>query len=1003
MLMAFTDLLWKAWNGIKGLFWIGAKEAVEEPTQPTQTNTQPKTLNEVAQDINRNDVQNVSLNANPLDQFNKQQEAEAQANNIINTQTPDPVSVWFVNPNEAEVTGNVSSAVKERDDEVNKTWWEKLFDWVSEWINSAVQFTSDAIKWLNANADYNAEKGDMAMYYDKDSWDIYYLDINTSRWLADWDTWAYDWAQTLFDKAYQEFNYNVSNAQTQEDKLSAWQDFYEKSKNLFRLRADDYYTDWLLTWENGKLIGRRKDLYSDEQLETLASNKWVDKAWAYVPSFQEFVDYVANLQDNEQLRANINSRYWITENEDTIDLSASTKKKWSDAFYNSAMNWVMDVAKQYLSENEASEAVLNSASVVNSQSDRIQSIVNEVYKKEQIVLATPEGSRTEWDNAILNAANMLRQMESLYAWNINEFIKQNIKYWRNSKWELSENIDTFEGWKTLNQLLTDNLKEIAWWNFTSRDSAIDVFQEVANKALYEYNKDSKWAWAWLQRWWDIAWNMLWELWQQSVYWLMWARNLIANVATGDFEAIDDWIQWRSPLSTTANYSDNDITIWRLLQTDMWNNSRTIYKYWLNWLEYVPEWIWNIAPDIALIVASGWSWAWVSAVRWWARVNDAIKAWKATGMLNKLMKASEFSKVAKSTLTGIERVTELAKAATEMNPELRIWAQLLDKAITNWIVDQAIDAQWSAFDTEPYSNTSMFLSLAWTWLWEFLPIIIQSWVVQKMFWQTGIFDIAKYMKENADWISNIAKATNTTPSNITFQDLRNYLNTFDEISDAAKQVYDNLPPAWKDAANKWTKETLYNYLNQFYKLDSQSQVAKDMRRIVANGSTNAADLAKYIGKIPGNVEFWPFVSKIQLKNWTKSTVYWTYDTSLDTLQGWFASRVWWGFTNADIDAISKIDKYSDIVKDKNKYFFEWWDGKYYLKQDWLERFWLSAENLSLESLWLELAEVEDTKNLFKERMKEIRNTDKAITDETVDAVAESWGYQEIVEKVKEIVC
>jgi hypothetical protein len=54
----------------------------------------------------------------------------------------------------------------------------------------------------------------------------------------------------------------------------------------------------------------------------------------------------------------------------------------------------MDTAKQYLNENEASEAILTSASLVNSQSSRIQSIVNEVYKYEQLVLAIPEADRS---------------------------------------------------------------------------------------------------------------------------------------------------------------------------------------------------------------------------------------------------------------------------------------------------------------------------------------------------------------------------------------------------------------------------------------------------------------------------------------------------------------------------------------------------------------------------------------------------------------------------------
>jgi len=1005
MPMAFKDTrIWKAWEGIKWLFGAGEKEAVEESTPQQQTDTWSKTLNEVAQDINRNESQTTILNSDPLWQFNKQQEAQAEADKIIDVPTPNPVNTWFVSSGDVEVEWNVNEAVKEREKEKDKSRWEKALDGIGEWVTSFTNFLWDWIKSLNANADYNAEKKDMAMYYDKDSWDVYYLDINTSRWLADWDTWAYDWAQTLFNKAYQEFNYVYNNATTDAEKAEALSNFYTKTKDLFRLRADDYYTDWLLTWSNWKLVGRRKDLYSDEQLDTLSKNN-IDLSKRYVPSFEEFLEYVNNLNDNESLRQDIYSSYWVEADADdnSIDLSEWTKKKWNDAFYNKAMTWVMDTAKQYLNESEASEAILTSASLVNSQSSRIQSIVNEVYKYEQLVLAIPEADRSSWDLAILDAANKLREMEELYAWNISDMIIQNIKYWRNSKWELQDNIDVFEWWLSLNQLLTDNIKEVAWWDFNRRDSAIDVFQEVANKALYEYNKDSKWVWAHLQRGWEGVWNFLWELWQQTIYWLMWARNIIADLATLDFDSLSAALEWRAPLSTTANYADNDITYARLLQTDMWNNSRTIYKYWLNWLEYVPEGIGNLAPDIALTIATWGTWAATWVIRWWARANEAIKAWRATWLLNKLIKSAEYSNVAKSALTWIERATALAKAATEISPEFRIWAQLLDAAVTNWIIDQAIDAQWSAFDTEPYSDTSMLISLLWTWLWEIAPIIFKSWIVQNAFWQSWIFDIARYMKTNPDALANIAKATNTTISQLTYEDLRNYLKNFDEITDAAKQVYNWLNPELQGTANKLTKDILYNYLNQFYKLDTQSQVAKDMRRIVTNASTNPADLLKYVGKIPGTVEFWPFVSKIQLKNWTKSIAYWSYDWKLDSLDGWFASRVWWGFSNADIDAISKIDGYSDIAKDKSKYFYEDWNWKYYLTEDWLDHFWLSAENQTLEALWLELAEVEDTKNLFKEKMKSIRTNKKAISDDTVDAIAESWGYQEIVEKVKEIVC
>ena len=1007
MWMGILDAAKGLWNSAvkKVKSWFTNDE--EETTTPVQvttttptTPTNQPTLNDVANTIDNQQQQNI-LNADPLWTYNNKVQAQQEVDLINNQETPDPIATWFIGNQNDIVDWDVNKYIDKEKSDKKKSWWQTAVDGVvSFW-----DWLWDLADSLNASSDYDANKKDMAMYYDKDSWDIYYLDINTSHWLADWDTNTYDWAQTLFDKAMAEYQQEDSQALDDNWRLEALRNFYNKTKNLFRLRADDYYSDgWFFTWQDGQRIGRRKDQYSDETLEKLANNKWVDKATSYIPTFEEFVEYLNVLQDNNQLKQDIYWNYWLDADKDetTIDLSQSATEAWKSGFYNSAMDGVMDYAKTYLNENDSTKAILNAADAVTSQSNRIYNIVAEVYKQEQIVLAKPENERNDWDKAILEAANKLRQMEEVYAKDLGSVVRQNIKYWSNSNWELSENIDAFEGWLTLNQALTNNIKQIAWGDWSKRESAIDVFQEVANKALFDYNKDNKGLWAYWQRFFEKGWTYLSELWQQGVYVLMWVRNVLADIATLDFEGLQDKLSWGSPFTTTGNYMDNDFTIGRLLQTDMGNNTRTIYKYYLNGLEYVPEGVGNLAPDIALTLATWWTWAVTSWIRWMWKANSAIKSAKAAWLIGKLQKAAEVSNVAKSALTWLERVTALAKAAENVNPTIRIWGQMLDAAITRWIVDQAIDAQWSQFDTEPYSNTSMLLSLMGTWLWEIFPLIWQTWWIQKLFGQTWMFDIVDYAKKNADGLAKIAKAMNTTASDITFQDLRTYLRSFDEISEAAKQVYNQLSNEGKVAADKWSKDVLYNYLNQFFNLDSQSSIAKNMRSIVTNGSTNIADLVKYVGKIPWTVEFWPYVSTIQLKNWTKATVMGDYDKALDTIDGWFASKINWGFTQWDLTNINKIADYSDVLENKNKYFREV-DGKYYLTNEGLNRFKLSAENQWLASLWVELAEAENVKEIFKEKMKAIRTSEKAITDETVDAIADSWAYSEVVEKIKEVVC
>ena len=1036
--MGIYETLKSAWKSVKNWFTNDEEETPIQETTTTNTTTTPTTtpttnklnwatLNEVANSLNSSWVQQqqqLQLNANPLGQFKANQEAQAEANKIMNEEMPDPTegtTTWFIGNTKDIIKGNVQDVINEENQNKKKWFWESLKDisnwsWLDDTISSAVDYWVELINWLNASSDYDAKKKQMAMYYDKDNWNVYYLDINTSKGLADWDSWAYDWAQILFDKEMAKFNQAYSQADAawdEQGKAQALNNFYNSTKKLFRLKSDDYYSDgWIFNWEDWARVWRRKDLYSDETLEKLSANN-IDTSKKYEPTLDEFVQYLWILQDNEQLQSNIYKSYWLdTPKWNTIDLSESATQKWKSWFYDKAMTWVMDYAKTYLSSDAQTNTILAAADIVTDQQNRIYNIVAEVYKKEQVALAKPDQERNEWDKALIEGAEKLRKMEVLYAWNISNVINQNIKYGRDWSWDLTFNIDYFDWGKTLNQALTENIKEVAWWDWWSTESAIDVFHEVANKALYEYEyANDGWLsqrWDWMQRAWEkVVWEPLSELWQQLVYAWMWVRNIVWDLAF-DRNALEEFLKWERALSTTANYADNDFTIWRLLQTDMWNNTRTIYKYWLQGMEYAPETVGNLAPDVAAAVLTWWGSVWVSAVRWWARTNDAIKAAKATWLIWRLAKAvQEWSTLAKVPLKGIEWLSYMLKGiqnAWNKVPELRVIAQMADRALTQWLIDQAIDAQWSQFDTEPYSNTSMILSLTGTWLGELLPIAWKGWrVLANRLSDTS--DILWYIKNNPEGIQNIAKSMNIPLSDLSYDDLYRFLDNFSTLWDAAKKVYNTLSKEWKVAANQWTKKVMYNYLNQFYDLNNQSMVAKSIRRIVNDWATNPADLFKYVGKIAWTVELGPYVSTIQLKNGTQAAAVlknWEYDAALDQINGWFASKISNWFTQWDLEDISKIRNYSDILENKDKLFRKV-DNKYYLSQEWLDHFWLKAENQWLESLWIALEEAENVRELFREKMKAIRETDKAIKPNTIDAIADSWAYTDVVEKIQEIVC
>ena len=1018
--MGFFDTLKNAFKKGASVLWrlvdsygsddtnniVTEEESVTTPNPSKSIKTNTPTLNDVALELGNNQTQQwVQLTSDPLWQYKAKQEAEQAADTIASQELPNPTD-WFIG-NQGITVWDVKGAVEQEKRESKRWFWANA-------LNTAVDVASwitDFIQWLNASSDYDAKKKQMAMYYDKDSDDVYYLDINTSKGLADWDSWAYDGAQVLFDKELSKFSDEWNANDWDEVKQQeALQKFYNNTKNLFRLKADDYYSDgWIFTWDEWVRTWRRKDQYSQETLDKLANNN-IDTSKKYVPTFDEFKQYISMYYDNQQLQNEIYWDYWLDRPDDNkIDLSESATQRWKTWFYDTAMSWVVDYAKTYLDSNKAINATLIAADAVTDQQNRIYNIVAEVYKKEQLALAKPEQERNEWDKYIIETADKLRQMEVAYAKDFGDVIKQNIRYWRNGKWDIVENLDIFEWGKTLNEALTDDIKQIAWGSWSNNDSAIDVFQEVANRWLFEYNyaNDNDWAKAW-DYWQRLvehsAGTLLSEIWQQFVYWVMWARNLIYDTFF-DWNALGEVMKWNRALSTTANYADNDATILRLLQTDMWNNSRTIYKYWLQGTEYVPETVGNLAPDIALAASTWWGSLWVSAVRWWAKTNKAIKAARAAGALEKLGSISKWSKVI--WLKWLEKLSAWLSKVQELwnkYPWWRTLAQMTDRAISQWLLDQTIDAQWSQFDTEPYSRTSLVLSLTGTWLGELLPI---AWKWGRVLWSqfSSTKDILWYIKNNPQAVENIAKSMNIPLSDLNYEDLYKFLDDFEILWDAAKQTYKTLSNEWKIAANQWTKKVMYNYLNQVFDLNNQSMIAKNIRRIVTNGSTNPADLFKYVGRIAWTVELGPYVSTIQLKNGTKAAAVlkdWEYDVALDQINGWFASKISDWFTQADLNQISEINAFKDILEDKAKYFREV-DGKYYLSQEGLDRFGLKAEHQWLESLWISLAEAENVRELFREKMKAIREWDRAITDETVDAVADSWAYTEVVDMIKEIVC
>ena len=108
------------------------------------------------------------------------------------------------------------------------------------------------------------------------------------------------------------------------------------------------------------------------------------------------------------------------------------------------------------------------------------------------------------------------------------------------------------------------------------------------------------------------------------------------------------------------------------------------------------------------------------------------------------------------------------------------------------------------------------------------------------------------------------------------------------------------------------------------------------------------------------------------------------------------------TKNDINSIKSSSKYSDITEDM---FTKWDDWKYYITKELFDRFWVQAKDMPLSWAAREINKAEEWEisNKFREVMKDLRESNKQISPETIDLVANSQLYQDVREKVADVVC
>lgn len=807
--------------------------------------------------------------------------------------------------------------------------------------------------------------------------------------LAPQDQWAFEERLEMY---YNELEW----ADTYAEQQKARDSFYNDTMKQFKLSRE---------WYNEKYSN-----FTEDELSTL-SNNWITKGWNYEPTRAERDNYIDTLYDNAVMQRDTYNKYkdrmGVTE-EPTPMSETLSNFSWEldDILY---WDWVIEsLINQNISSEKRWAAYRNINEIEWEQRNRQLPSVEYLFRVAEEAEAKPELQRTQAELDIIEAKKTVEELLKQAATNRRDFYIRELNEWTKD-WDITQALDRFEDWSSLNDVLTNWMFEISWLEKSGPDwmdvSPISIINKYTNNAVYNYKKATEWnvakrVWNWLEHAEEPLWYTLWERWQQAL-WVL-PMNFF-NMFTGKWQA------------ATSAYLDNDFSMGRLIETDDGPNKRTIQRYALQFMEYAPEWIANVAPDLALIALSWW-WTAPTLLRKVWQLSKVSRFMKVQNAVNEIAKAN---KLVDKSLKWLKKVKAIWDEWANINTKnKRVW-NTIDRALTQFAVWQHMDAQLSSFDTEPYSDTSFKLSVFWGLLWDFLPEAKDLWWVWRnwtKWWKaltkwTGVWDLVDFISESDENANAIARAMWKRKATFSEQDLKDYVRTFGEVTDAAKAAYEGLSKEWKVAANQRTKELMYNYVKQNYW--ANSNIWKAVREILVNKNTSPADIIKYTWAIPGIVEIWPYKSIIQLSHWTLAWVeakwWWFYDIALDAINGWFGDKVTRGFTFSDIQDLSKIKGYEDVLNNRGNLFRKVetktpdWRSRtlWYLTEDGLDRFWLEAKNLTTESLWVSLSDAENVREILKEKMADLKWN--KLTKETIDALADWWWYNEVVSKIENILC
>lgn len=871
---------------------------------------------------------------------------------------------------------------------------------------------SELYDWFVAPFRFIGEKWEASK--DKSETSVY-LDGNASDW---WTILALKGgADTQYERAKSRYDNAINTARTQTEVNEAILQFYDQTKSLFKTEHEWDIIDWFkydTKWDYEPTLEEFQEFVAsqEEYKNRIAktTEKWSSEWWKIV---SDFFFWWIKLSDSEKQASAL---------EDTREYERGERLA---NLRNTSLNWIQDQLKRsWMKWAQLQQAEAWMANAAQSYLKGIDDYANTVYAYEELIKNAHQWDKsyTEEEKRILDLAERMRKAEDQMVKNLNTYFMYEARDWVDSNWELNIILDDF-WWKSIQQLLNNNIAEILWyweinwisdiwfddltniigaawenasWQRWNRDvwyldsvSAKDMFAYLATRDTNLYNSSQASNWiskliyqsqARLQVWMTIS-----ELSQQAAY-------LVPRIFDNAWAKV-----WISNAWSLFDYADADFTIGMMLETDDAESWRTIKSYALNALEYWPEIVWNLAFDIALWEATAW---WSVLLTWpqklaklWKWATKAAKVWKVINAVEKTWDAvQDVAKVGKA-------IDKLSKTKTVAN------------FITNAAVDIASDMtlinwQMATYDPESSSNQSLMMAIWGTILWNVIPWgakarrLVWKWTL----WDT--FNMIDFIEEQ--WIPFARKVWNAK-GYLTVEELESAVKQYKILEDAINEAYKWIPSVSQDFIKNHYKEAISNALKQVLNIKEETQLANNIKRILANNKSNPADVVKYILWLWWrDIQVWPWRSTIKLKNWWTRMIYeyawWANANNLDTIVEWgFWTKIKSWFSEADLENIrtwSSVYWWENFAQNKNNYFDKV-DWTYYLNEKWMEHFWVKMSALWNESIWVSIAEAENRTQKLQEILSKMDN--KTISEETIDKISNSWAYDEVLNKVKEFIC